>query len=154
MHHPYCIHPNSNIDRTNINSTQVPNNHLPIDQVVDMPGITNLPNEILDAILDEVVEINQREGVSFTFGLSQLPPCNDQTVSTRVERSVRGPTPPYQARWDATTNLRQVCTAWHDWSLNYALRDVYVKMWRGSERWADLSLQRGELIYSQCTWFA
>jgi hypothetical protein len=113
-----------------------------------MPNINDLPAEILDAILDEVVAINKKEGVAFTFGISKLPSCNDKTVSTRVERYVKGPTPPYQAKWDATTNLRQVCQGWHSWSLNYALKDVYVKLWRGSERWADLSLQRGEFACS------
>lgn len=41
-------------------------------------------------------------------------------------------------RWDATSPLRHVCSAWHDWSLGYSMKDIYVKRWRGDQRWAGL----------------
>jgi len=103
-----------------------------------------LPFEIINAVLLETVKLQEQDSVVFTFGLSHLPECRDKTVSTRPQKYVKGPTPPYQLRWDAAANLRLVCRDWHEWALEYALADVYVKVWRGSERWCDLTHNRGE----------
>jgi len=104
--------------------------------------LSRLPNEILDKILKHAVVANEAEGVNFSYGLSQLPKSVDSKVPTNVQRYVKGPLPPYQQKWDSTDAIRLVCSKWHEWALSYALRDVYVKLWRGSERWCDLSLQR------------
>ncbi|KAF2013297.1 hypothetical protein BU24DRAFT_424300 [Aaosphaeria arxii CBS 175.79] len=45
-------------------------------------------------------------------------------------------------KWDATSALRLVCWKWHEWSLGYALKDVYIRRWKGGERWAELSNRR------------
>jgi hypothetical protein len=106
--------------------------------------INAFPNEILYSILEQAVQLNEQAGVGYSYGLSQLPRCIDSKVPTNVQRYVKGPLPPYQRKWDASCILRLVCRRWHDWTLQYALRDVYVKLWQGSERWCDLSLQRGK----------
>lgn len=104
--------------------------------------INAFPNEILDKILEYVVADEEKGGVRYSYGLSQLPKSVDPKVPTNVQRYVKGPLPPYQQKWDATNSLRNVCVRWHEWALSYALREVYVKLWRGSERWCDLSIQR------------
>ncbi|KAL1651418.1 hypothetical protein SLS58_000758 [Diplodia intermedia] len=101
--------------------------------------INDLPYEILSQILDEATKLNETEGVTFTFGLSQAPGL---VAKPPVQRYVRGPVPPDMLRWDATSAIRSVCSAWHDWGLQYALRDVYIRKWKGAERWADLPLSR------------
>jgi hypothetical protein len=108
-----------------------------------METIATLPTEIIDQILRETVKLQERDGVVVTFGLSQLPPSVSPEVPTNIQRYVRGPVPPYQSKWDSTANIRLVCRQWHGWAAEYAFKDVYVKLWRGSERWCDLSLQRG-----------
>jgi hypothetical protein len=109
--------------------------------------IGNLPNEILFRILEEAVKLHQKDGIVFTYGLSKLPECRDKSVPTTVQKYLRGPTPLYQQRWDASRAIRLVSKQWHDWALGYAVRDVYVKIWRGSERWFDLTSLRGKWRY-------
>lgn len=105
-------------------------------------NINAFPNEILQNILEQAAELNKKEGVTFTFGLSQPP----QSGQRKLQRYVRGQVPPDLLKWDATCALRLVCKRWHEWGLGYALRDVYIKSWRGSERWCDLSIHRGESL--------
>jgi hypothetical protein len=104
-------------------------------------NLNAFPSEILDNILEKAAELQKKEGVTFTFGLSQ-PPHSPQRS---LQRYLRGPVPPALLKWDAVSSIRLVCRHWHDWGLRYALKDMYVKCWRGSERWCDLSLQRGRL---------
>jgi hypothetical protein len=106
-------------------------------------SLNSLPNEILCAILEEVVKLNEKDGVVFTYGLSKLPACSNTDVSTKIQRYVRGPTPPYQLKWDATSSIRLVCKRWHSWALAYSVSDMYVKIWQKSERWFDLTTHRG-----------
>jgi hypothetical protein len=106
-----------------------------------MTLLNAFPHEILDNILNQAAELIKKEGVTFTFGLSQ--PSQER----KLQKYVRGPVPPELQRWDAVQSLRRVCSRWHEWSLEYALRDVYVKSWRGSERWCDLSIERSKLYY-------
>jgi hypothetical protein len=105
-------------------------------------NINAFPNEILTAILEQAAELNQKEGVTFTFGLNR--PDN----SPKPQRYVKGPVPPALLKWDAVESLRLVCRSWHSWALSYALKDIYVKCWRGSERWCDLSIERCKSIHS------
>jgi len=101
-------------------------------------NINAFPLEILGNILEQAAELNKKESVTFTFGLSQPPQSGQQ----KLQRYVRGPVPPALLKWDASCALRLVCKRWHDWAISYALKDVFIKSWRGSERWCDLSLQR------------
>jgi len=119
--------------------------------------ISKLPYEILSKILEEAAQANIRNGPSFTFGLSQ-PPMPYQKAA--LDRYVRGPVPPEMLRWDATSAMRLVCWEWHEWALEYALKDVYIRRWKGGEvsvypfhcgvglglttgqRWAELSCRR------------
>jgi hypothetical protein len=101
-------------------------------------SINAVPNEILSVILEQAAELNKKEGVTFTFGLSQ--PSEDK----RIQRYVKGPLPPALVKYDATIAIGAVCRRWHDWKINYAFKDVFIKCWRGSERWADLPIARGK----------
>ncbi|KAF2400389.1 hypothetical protein EJ06DRAFT_530371 [Trichodelitschia bisporula] len=100
--------------------------------------LNRFPNEILFQILETTAELNQKEGVSYTFGLTQT----GYPVQNAPQRYVRGPVPPALLKWDAASALRMVCRRWHEWGIHYAMKNVYVKAWRGSERWCDLSIQR------------
>lgn len=101
--------------------------------------INEFPYEILSKILEEAANANIRDGPTYTFGLSQAPlPLQRATL----QRYVRGPVPPELLKWDATSALRSVCWIWHDWALEHSLKDVYIRRWKGGERWAELSNRR------------
>lgn len=92
--------------------------------------IQQLPYEILSKILEEVAEANIRDGATYTFGLSQAPlPLQKSTL----QRYVRGPVPPEMLKWDAICSIRTVCWQWHEWALEYALKNVYIRRWKGGE---------------------
>jgi hypothetical protein len=101
-------------------------------------NINAFPNEILSAILKQAAQANQEAGVTFTFGLNDVGPAPRRNF----QRYVKSPVPPSLLKWDATQAIRSVCSRWHEWSVGYALKDVYIKCWRGSERWVDLTLDR------------
>ena len=93
--------------------------------------ISDLPYEILSAILAEAAELNIRNGVQFTYGLSQAPePLQD----VRMQRVIRGRVSPDTLRWNAAAPIRQVGRKWHDWAAEYALQTLQITRWRGSER--------------------
>ncbi|KAL5121222.1 hypothetical protein ACEQ8H_000690 [Pleosporales sp. CAS-2024a] len=101
--------------------------------------INDFPFEVLSKILEEVAQAHQRDGPTYTFGLSQAP-LPLQRAS--LQRYVRGPVPPELLKWDATSAVRSVCWKWHEWALRHSLRDVYIRCWKGGERWAELSNRR------------
>ncbi|CAO2656891.1 Nn.00g056940.m01.CDS01 [Neocucurbitaria sp. VM-36] len=102
-------------------------------------NINDFPYEVLSKILEEVAKANIRDGPTYTFGLSQAPlPLQRATL----QRYVRGPVPPELLKWDATSALRSVCWKWHEWSLEHSLKDLYIRRWKGGERWAELSNRR------------
>ncbi|OCK81037.1 hypothetical protein K432DRAFT_381687 [Lepidopterella palustris CBS 459.81] len=101
--------------------------------------INSFPYEILSQILSAATQLNERDGVTFTFGLSQAP-LPAQKAS--LQRYVRGPVPPEMLKWDATASIRLVCWEWHEWALEYAMKDIYIRRWKGSERWAEISQRR------------
>lgn len=92
--------------------------------------INEFPYEILSKILEETAKANIRDGPSYTFGLTQagLP-----LQRAELARYVRGPVPPEMLKWDATSAIRLVCGQWHEWALEYALKDVYIRRWKGGE---------------------
>ncbi|KAF1840615.1 uncharacterized protein K460DRAFT_371820 [Cucurbitaria berberidis CBS 394.84] len=102
-------------------------------------NINDFPYEVLAKILEEVAKANIRDGPTYTFGLSQAPlPLQRATL----QRYVRGPVPPELLKWDATSALRSVCWKWHEWALEHSLKDLYIRRWKGGERWAELSNRR------------
>jgi hypothetical protein len=107
-------------------------------------NINQLPGEILFKIFDFAVCANEKDGVKYTYGLSKLPPQIDNSVSTKIQKYVRGPIPPYQQKWDATSSIRLVCKLWHDWAMSYAMKELYIRNWRGSEMWCDLTIVRSK----------
>lgn len=93
--------------------------------------IEDLPFELLSNILETTAELNARDAANFTYGLSQVPlPMQKSSL----ERTVRGHKPLDALRWTSTESVRQVSSRWHAWALGYALRDLYIRRWRGSER--------------------
>ena len=101
--------------------------------------ISEFPSEVLDQILHEAAKANADDGVLWIYGLGH---ADTELQKTKLTRFVRGPTSPDSLKWDAISSLRHVCRRWHEWSLHYALQDLYLRRWRGSERWADLSIRR------------
>lgn len=103
-----------------------------------MPAsIHDLPLELIDAILIEATQLNLKGIATYTYGLSQAPePLRDVPQMLRV---VRGEVLPDALRWHAADSLRQVNRAWHDWALAYAIKTIYIRRWRGSERHVELS---------------
>ncbi|CAD6576235.1 MAG: hypothetical protein ASARMPREDX12_007801 [Alectoria sarmentosa] len=98
-----------------------------------MPAnINDLPYELLSAILEEAAKFNTQENAQYTYGLSQAPePLKD----VRMQRVVRGQIPPDMLKWNAVDAIRQVNRQCHQWASEYALRNLYITRWRGSERW-------------------
>ncbi|KAL8737877.1 MAG: hypothetical protein Q9181_001249, partial [Wetmoreana brouardii] len=94
-----------------------------------MATILSLPYEILSSVLEEVAHFNAREIQQYTYGV-------DSTSTTRkAQRIVRGPLAPDALRWLSASAIRCVNSQWHNWACDYALRDLYIRRWRGSERW-------------------
>lgn len=100
--------------------------------------INDFPAEILDKVLEWAAVFNEKDGVQFTYGLSKTPQPH---VTAKIEKSLRGEIRPDVRRWHASSSMRQVCAYWHDWALAYSLKHLYVRKWRGSERWANLPLR-------------
>lgn len=98
-----------------------------------MPAnINNLPYELLAAILEEAAEYNIHENARYTYGLSQAPePLQD----VRMQPVIRGQVPSDTMKWIAVNAIRQVNRQCHQWASEYALRNLYITRWRGSERW-------------------
>ncbi|KAL8754048.1 MAG: hypothetical protein Q9199_004604 [Rusavskia elegans] len=93
--------------------------------------ISRLPFELLSSILEETARSNAREIQHYTYGVD--------TTSTKgkVQRTLRGRVANDSLRWLSADAIRQVNTQWHDWACQYALRDLYIRRWRGSERWTQ-----------------
>ena len=90
-----------------------------------------LPFELLSSILETAAELNAKDSATFTYGLSQAPlPLQKNTL----ERTVRGHKPFDVSRWDSVESVRQVNSRWRVWALSYALRELFIRRWRGSER--------------------
>ncbi|KAL9017963.1 MAG: hypothetical protein Q9185_004708 [Variospora sp. 1 TL-2023] len=90
--------------------------------------VANLPYELLSSILETAASFNARHLQQYTYGL-------DTTTNGKAKRTLRGHVAPDASRWLSTKSIRCVCRQWHDWVTQYALRDLYIRRWRGSERW-------------------
>ncbi|KAH0544163.1 hypothetical protein FGG08_001608 [Glutinoglossum americanum] len=99
-----------------------------------MTTITDLPFETLSSILEEAAKLNLRESPTFTYGLTEAP---EPLRNTRMQIYVRGMVPPDILRWDTTDSIRQVHRIWHYWALDYSFKELYIRRWRGSERWLE-----------------
>ncbi|KAF3030350.1 hypothetical protein E8E12_000377 [Didymella heteroderae] len=108
--------------------------------------LKDFPYELVSRILDEVAEANIRAGPTYTFGLSQAPlPFQ----ISPIQRYVKGPIPLQMLKWDASYAIRNVCWQWHEWALEYALKAVYIRRWKGGERWVELSNRRTSYPFSK-----
>lgn len=91
----------------------------------------SLPYEILSLILLEAARLNVTETATYTYGLTDAP---QPLKPTKLERYVRGQKPADVLRWDLVDSIRRVNSTWHTWALDFALRELYIRRWRGSER--------------------
>lgn len=89
--------------------------------------IVTLPYELLSSILEAAASFNAQEIQSYTYGL-------DTTSNGKSQRILRGQVAPDALRWLSTDAIRRVSRQWHDWATRYALQDLYIRRWRGSER--------------------
>lgn len=96
-----------------------------------MPSFEDLPFEILSQILTLAAELNVNEEATYTYGLTQAPRSNQRHP---LQRYVRGRVPTDVLRWNTVNSYRLVNSRWHHWALSYALKDVYVRRWRGGEQ--------------------
>ncbi len=94
-------------------------------------NISCLPYELLSSILHEAAALNTQDAATYTYGLSQAP---EPLQNVPVQKVVRGRVPPDLLRWRATDSIRQVSPEWHEWAVGHALRELYIRRWRGSER--------------------
>ena len=99
-----------------------------------MPAsIDDLPYELLSVILEEAAQLNIQKNAQYTYGLSQAPePLQD----VRMQRVVRGQVSPDTLKWNAVDAVRQVNRQCHQWASEYALSNLYITRWRGSERYS------------------
>ena len=97
-------------------------------------SINSLPFELLSKILEEATLLNFQGTATFNYGLSGI---TEAGRDGRLERNVRGHIVPDALRWRVTQSLRQVNRQWHDWASLYALGDLYITRWRGSERYVE-----------------
>ncbi|KAL9602192.1 MAG: hypothetical protein Q9219_002056 [cf. Caloplaca sp. 3 TL-2023] len=91
-------------------------------------NVLALPYELLSSILEETATANARDIQNYTYGV-------DTTSNGKGQRILRGQVAPDALRWLSTDAFRHVNRQWHDWAVQYALRDLYIRRWRGSERW-------------------
>ncbi|KAL9006493.1 MAG: hypothetical protein Q9188_000730 [Gyalolechia gomerana] len=87
-----------------------------------------LPYELLSTILEAAASSNARSIQNYTYGV-------DTTSNGKGQRILRGQVAPDALRWLSADAIRHVNRQWHDWAVQYALRDLYIRRWRGSERW-------------------
>ncbi|KAI9828750.1 MAG: hypothetical protein M1832_001855 [Thelocarpon impressellum] len=86
--------------------------------------IKDLPPEILFSILERGADLNAKDAAVFTYGLTAAP---QPLQKVHLERYVRGRRPPDALRWSATDAVRRVNRRWHDWALDYSLRELWVE---------------------------
>ena len=110
--------------------------------------INDLPEEILNNILLLATRANEAEGVTFTYAVQHEPIAWLRNNESKArEKYVRGPLPVELVRWDSTSEIRHVCSAWHEWAAAYSFKEIYERRWQGSEqwsseRWVDLTMNR------------
>ena len=103
------------------------------------PTISSLPWEIISHILTLAANANIAEGYtpSYTYGLSQVSRTLRLYRKWQIQKHVTGRLPTDTLRWKATDSLRRTCSRWHEWAMEYNLKELYVRRWRGGERYID-----------------
>ena len=97
----------------------------------NIASIDSLPFELLSRILEGATYLNGLDTPTFSYGLDG---ASEKRKDDGLQRILRGHIVPDALKWRATESLRQVNRRWHDWATLYALRDLYITRWRGSER--------------------
>lgn len=93
-----------------------------------------LPYEIVDLILSYAVELNRRDAVTYSYGLTEAP---QPLQHVKLDIYVSGRRPEDSVRWHAASSIRQVNSGFRKWALKYAADSLYIRAWRGSERWIE-----------------
>lgn len=91
-----------------------------------------LPYEIVDLILSYAVELNRRDAVTYSYGLTEAP---QPLQHVKLDIYVSGRRPEDSVRWHAASSIRQVNSGFRKWALKYAADSLYIRAWRGSERY-------------------
>lgn len=91
-------------------------------------SVNQMPRELLDQILTAAAESTVRELPTYTFGLTTT-----SLSRSSCERYVRGRVPSDSLKWDATSAIRMVCWAWHEWAMTHCVHDVYLRKLSGNE---------------------
>jgi hypothetical protein len=101
--------------------------------------ITLLPEEVLSQILFLAAKANEADGPTFSYGLTEVSATSTlEPHKVRPSKYVRGYQTAQDLRWHSSSDIRQVCSAWHAWGLKYSLEHLMIQMWRGEERWLEL----------------
>ena len=93
--------------------------------------INSLPQEIFDEILENAASLNFKESSTYTYGLCR---SLERLHNSKAHVVVRGHLRPDALKWSITYDIRRVGRRWHEWACYYALRNLYIRRWRGSER--------------------
>lgn len=99
--------------------------------------IQSLPWEILSHILTLAANANITEGHtrSYTYGLSQVTRTLQLHHKLQVQKHITGRVPSDTLRWNATDAIRRTCSVWHEWAMGHNMKELYVRRWRGGERY-------------------
>lgn len=104
-----------------------------------MPAtINDLPYELFSQIFEAVicynVEQTSRKTFSVDFTLPGLALRGPPDPDVRMQRLLKDPITPGSVRWVAANSMRQVNSRFHELSLKYAFRDLYVRSRLGNKR--------------------
>jgi hypothetical protein len=102
-------------------------------------NISDVPTEILSDILARVVSANKRDGVHFTYGLSESSHSFAEPHSPKLTRYVRSPLRDELMTLDAAWAVRRVCQQWGGLVMSQIFREIREQCSPGRDRWADLT---------------
>lgn len=107
--------------------------HTPIMSSTPRTTIESLPFELLSNILSLAAESNMSDPncTTYTYGLSCATRSTNQ--KTTLQKYVRGRVPTDVQRWNAVSAFRHVNSRWHEWALSFAMKELYIRRWRGGE---------------------
>ena len=102
-------------------------------------NISDLPTEILSNILTRVISTNKKDGVHFTYGLSESSHFFAEPHSPKLTRYVRSPLRDELLTLDAAWAIRRVCQQWGNLVMSKTFREIREQCSPGYDRWADLT---------------
>lgn len=95
--------------------------------------IEDLPYEILSQILKYAADenVSDSNSIVYTYGISSASrPLHQKSA---LQKYIRGRVPTDVLRWNAVSAFRHVNSRWHNWALSFAVKELYIRRWRGGE---------------------